>query len=376
MGKVFSLLFDSLTSKITDQDIEVLQDRVKALNYELSLLRYKDSDDEDIRLAYEYLRKRLPLCADLFPYEKVREMPSVESHYDKARKMWYVMHKGRPLYFPRREDENLVSIFYRYAIEYDDNLGNGYRQRSPHAFQSERYHVEPGDVLIDAGGWTFLDRIDDSTDEMLDEALEVLKEDIVEKIKNKFSSDGPEAPLAEENKAKSIEKDVGTARGLLALDVIDKVSKVYLLERSERWWKPLQATFAPYQDKVELIKADLLGKKKLKKLKKKQKKQSIGLVDLLEKCGQQRVFVMMDLEGEELEVLRDAQEYLRTARNPITLAVSAYHRTTDYDNLKRFFESIGYHTETQPGYMYTDMNDGHGIHSLRRGVIRASNVAR
>lgn len=94
---------------------------------------------------------------------------------------------------------------------------------------------------------------------------------------------------------------------------------------------------------------------------------------MLEKCEGQRVFVVMDIEGEELDVLKDAQEYLKAAKNPITLAVCAYHRTTDYKNLMRFFESIGYHTETQPGYIYTNLNDGHGLHSLRRGIIRASN---
>lgn len=41
----------------------------------------------------------------------------------------------------------------------------------------------------------------------------------------------------------------------------------------------------------------------------------------------------------------------------------------------RFFEEIGYHTETQPGYVYTDMNDGQGIHSLRKGMIRAANFS-
>ncbi len=33
----------------------------------------------------------------------------------------------------------------------------------------------------------------------------------------------------------------------------------------------------------------------------------------------------------------------------------------------------GYHTEVQPGYIYTDMNDGLGIRTLRKGLIRAAN---
>ena len=52
IGKLISGAGDMLASHNIDKDIENLQETVKALNYELSLLRYKDSDDEDIRLAY------------------------------------------------------------------------------------------------------------------------------------------------------------------------------------------------------------------------------------------------------------------------------------------------------------------------------------
>ena len=355
IGDLISSLGDMFVSRMTDKDIDDLQESVKALNYELSLLRYKDSDDEDIRLAYEYLKKR-PHSVALFPYEKLRDMPPVEVHTDKDSKMCYVMHNGRPLYFPKGENEKFVHWLYRYAIEDDDNMGNGYRQRSPHAYQSERYHIEEGDVLIDAGGGRCL-----SVDDVIDDVMEQ-----VEKAIFRHARDGERDAVF----------DVGSARGLLALDVIDKVSKVYMVEPAPRWWKPIEATFDPYKDKVELVKGLLTGKKKKedKKDKKKKSEKRIGLVDLLEKCGQQRVFVMMDIEGKELEVLKDAQDYLKAAKNPITLAVCAYHRTTDYDDLMQFFESIGYHTETQPGYIYTDMNDCRGLYSLRRGLIRASNI--
>lgn len=355
IGALISSLTDTFTSRKTDKDIEDLQESVRALNYELSLLRYKDSDDEDVRLAYEYLKKR-PFCAPLFPYEKMREMPPVEVLSDKDLKMCYVMHNGHPLYFPKGE-EKMIPWLYRYAIEDDDVLGNGYRQRNPNAYQSEHYHLEEGDVLIDAGGGRCLSPFD-------------VIDDVIDKIGKAFSKRSHIGEL-------DIELDVGSARGLLALDVIDKVSKVYMVERASRWWKPIEATFAPYKDKFELVKGRLSSKKRKKKKEKKEEKNEkrFGLVDLLQKCGEQRVFVTMDIEGEELDVLRDAKEYLQAAKNPITLAVCAYHRTTDYQDLMRFFEEIGYHTETQPGYVYTDMNDGHGIHSLRKGMIRAANFS-
>ena len=361
-GKLFSSASDMFTSRITDKDIEHLQESVKALNYELTLLRYKDNDDEDIKLAYEYLKKR-PFCSTLYPYEKMRDMPPIEVHTDKVLKMCYVMHNGHPLYFPIGENEKLVSWFYRYAIEDDDIMGNGYRQRSPHAYQSERYHIEEGDVLIDAGDGRRL-----LSSEVVDEVVDVVTDKLSEVLLKRTHDE------VEDN-----DIDFGSARGVLTLDVIDKVSKVYIVEHAHRWWKPIEATFAPYKDKVELVKGSLSGKKKkttteiVKEEKEKEKKKKIRLVDLLEKCGQQRVFVIMDNEGHELEILCDAQEYLQAAKNPITLAVCAYHRTTDYEDLMRFFESIGYHTETQPGYIYTDMNDGHGVRSLRKCIVRASN---
>ena len=361
-AKIISSLSGTVTSSITDKDIAALKENFKALNYELSLLRYKESDDEDIRLAIKYLKKR-PYSAALFPYEKMREMPPIEVGTDKDLKMCYVMHNGHPLYFPKGASEKVVRWLYRYAIEDDDVSGNGYRQRNPHAYQSERYHIEEGDILIDAGGGRRLSPLD-------------VMDDIISLITDAFSK-------RTRSKDLDVELDVGTPRGLFALDVMDKVSKVYVLERASRWWKPLEATLAPYMDKVELVKGYLSGKKKKlegdkqkKEEKKKEKKEGkrIRLANLLEQCGQQRVFIVMDLEGKELEVLRDAQEYLQSAKNPITLAVCAYHHTTDYEELMSFFESIGYHTETQPGYIYTNMNEKPGIYSLRKGMIRASNI--
>ena len=363
LRKLFTSALDTLTSRMTDKDIEALQDSVHALDYELSLLRYKDSGDEDIRLACEYLRRR-PFSAPLFPYEKLRNMPPADVRFDKPLKMCYVLHNGRPLYFPKGEKEKIVRWLYRFAIEDDDILGAGYRERYPHAYLSARYHIEAGDVLIDAGGWTVFDKLDETLDEVVGELVNDLIDDVIDRV-------GEDLPLHRRGQAEGEEAfgmDVGSPRGLLALDVIDKVGKVYLVERAPRWWKPLEATFAPYADKVELVKGGLSSKKIVDK-----KKNKIALAELLEKCGERRVFVTLDTEGDILDILSEAKACLKAARNPVILAVCAYHRTTDEADLLRFFEEIGYHTEIQPGYIYTNMNDGHGIHSLRRGIIRASN---
>ena len=349
LRKLYDVASGWLTSRFTDKEVEEIQGSVKALNYELSLLRYRDSDDDDIRLAYEYLLKR-SCCTALFPYEKMREMSPAEIQFDKDLKMYYVMHNGHRLYYPKGVTEKIVRWLYRYAIEDDDVVGSGYRQRNPHAYQSERYHIQEGDVLIDAGGGKCL-------------SPSAVVEDLIDKVSEAL-------PKQKRNGEWDVELDIGSPRGLFALDVIDKVSKVYMVERTPHWHKPIEATFAPYKDKVELLKGRLASKKQEIQ---KEKTKKFHLADLLAQCGQRRAFVVLDIEGKELDVLKDAQEYLREAKHPITLAVCAYHHPTDYDDLMHFFETIGYHTETQHGYIYTNMYDDHGIYSLRKGMIRAAN---
>ena len=88
----------------------------------------------------------------MYPYEKTRSMAPIEVQSDEDSKLCYVMHNGHPLYFPKGEKKKIIPWLYRFAIEDEDISGNGYRQRNPHAYQSERYHIEEGDILIDAGG--------------------------------------------------------------------------------------------------------------------------------------------------------------------------------------------------------------------------------
>lgn len=54
--------------------------------------------------------------------------------------------------------------------------------------------------------------------------------------------------------------DIGAAEGIIALDLIDIVDKVILVEYEDRWKAALEATFAPYKNRVEIIGAYCCGK--------------------------------------------------------------------------------------------------------------------
>jgi 16S rRNA A1518/A1519 N6-dimethyltransferase RsmA/KsgA/DIM1 with predicted DNA glycosylase/AP lyase activity len=54
--------------------------------------------------------------------------------------------------------------------------------------------------------------------------------------------------------------DIGTTEGNFYLDIINKVSRIYMFEWDKKWNKALQETFKPYKDKVVIIN-QRIGKK-------------------------------------------------------------------------------------------------------------------
>lgn len=47
--------------------------------------------------------------------------------------------------------------------------------------------------------------------------------------------------------------DVGSAEGIVALDYVEEMSKVYIIECEEMWIDSLRASFKSYKEKDEII---------------------------------------------------------------------------------------------------------------------------
>jgi hypothetical protein len=47
--------------------------------------------------------------------------------------------------------------------------------------------------------------------------------------------------------------DAGTAEGIFALSVVERAKELYLFESDKEWIAPLEATFAPWKNKVHVI---------------------------------------------------------------------------------------------------------------------------
>ena len=154
----------------------------EATNYaeEIDFLRNADLEDTD---------------SFVFPYRIVGSRRDSECSYDKKRRLPYVVHQGNRLYFCHETSLDKVKKAYLNFVEKEGILGSGILKKSPHAYVTDNFKVEPGDTII----------------------------------------------------------DVGCSEGLFTLDNIELARRAYVFESQRRWRKPLEATFGRFKDKVTII---------------------------------------------------------------------------------------------------------------------------
>jgi hypothetical protein len=153
--------------------------------------------------------------------------------------------------------------------------------------------------------------------------------------------------------------DVGSAEGNLALSVIEKVKKVYLFETDENWIEALQATFAPWKNKVEIINKFVADKNDNK---------SISL-DQFFKDKDRFTFLKIDAEGAEDKVLEGCKSTLNT-NNPLKIAICCYHRPNDESIFDELLTQHGFSNSFSNGYMIFNEPKTFFPPYLRRGVLR------
>jgi hypothetical protein len=283
-------------------------DRMEAIQHsivkEMLLLKYseKAKNDEDLQMALDYLQRTGDFC--MIPYERTGNGLKVNFGFDETHELPFVIHEGKRLYFPENWKEYRVAFTYADYIDSESLTGKGIKERSPHQYQSETFIVEDGDVLV----------------------------------------------------------DVGCAEALFALDVIEKVSKAYLIENDKQWYKPLELTFAPWKDKVVILHKTLSDNNS---------DDTVTLESIVSKEAGRTVFVKMDIEGGELPALQGAERFLKTTNQKLKLTACVYHRVNDAEMIEKLLRDCGYSTSFSSGYILTDFLDDSLLPTLRKGVIRA-----
>ena len=155
--------------------------------------------------------------------------------------------------------------------------------------------------------------------------------------------------------------DVGAAEGNFALSVIEKASKVYIIESDAAWCEALKHTFSPYKEKVEIIQ---------KYLSDVSDDNNITLNDLIKKYGINKIdFLKMDIEGYEKQALQGGLGEDNASFADINkMAICTYHNPQDDREISNFVSQYGYKTQLTNGYIYfPDSNPP----PIRKAVLRA-----
>ena len=153
---------------------------------------------------------------------------------------------------------------------------------------------------------------------------------------------------------------MGAAEGNLALSVIEKVKKVYLFETDKKWIEALEATFAPWKDKVEIINKFVSNKND---------EHNVSLSQFF-KDKEMFSFLKIDAEGSDAEVLEGGEELL-LAKSNLKIALCCYHRPLDGKKFSTYLNEKGFTTSFSKGLMIYDEPKTFSPPYLRKGVLRA-----
>lgn len=174
-----------------------------------------------------------------------------------------------------------------------------------------------------------------------------------------------------ENLHNAVLFDCGCAEANFALEVMDEVKAAYLFEGDKAWMKPLHATFLPWKDKVT-IKNAFIGSAEKKMLSLCSYMNELTAKGRLDPENDD-VFIKMDIEGAEIEVLKDILP-LFGKFGKLRLAVCVYHNPQD-EKLIRELIPEEYSCRVRDGHMLF-LSEGSSLSYpyFRHGIMRIERV--
>lgn len=150
--------------------------------------------------------------------------------------------------------------------------------------------------------------------------------------------------------------DIGAAEGIFSLDMIDYVDSVYLFECDEEWIPALSATFAPWDNKVHIIKK-FVGNV--------DNTHTLTIDSFMRQIPQpNQLFLKMDIEGAELQALQGAKKTLMEYGSRLKFAICTYHSNDDKANISSFLSGYRYKYEFTKGFLFISW-------CLRTGIVRS-----
>lgn len=234
---------------------------------------------------------------EIFNYSFISKYKNIsfDIYYDKNVALYYVFHYGKKLYFSRDYSSEKAVADYYKAILLEQD------DHSPHKYLDGDFTVEDDAVVIDAG----------------------------------------------------------VAEGNFALEIVDRVSKIYLIEANKNWIEALKITFREYNDKVIIIEAFVSSFDE-------------GCFFKLDTLIKDKVnFIKMDIEGNEWDGLLGAREIIARSEK-LKLAICSYHSDFDQTLIEDFMDEMHINHSTTKGYIWFPLRVRQNYVStkLNRAIVR------
>ena len=154
--------------------------------------------------------------------------------------------------------------------------------------------------------------------------------------------------------------DIGAAEGNFSLAVIESVKKVYIFEYDQEWIEALNATFAPWAEKVEIIDKFVSDHNDSKNIR----------FDTFFENNKDVTFFKIDVDGAESVVLSSCDKVFNSHVS-FKIALCTYHKHDDEEDFTSLLNDYGFTVTPSKGYMINYYDKKLKAPYLRRGLIRA-----
>jgi len=187
----FIQYLDKNTSFLINEDITLIKNNlitIKSLYKKYKLIRTLEIERKSCKEYEKILNYLFKNPITMLPYDFYNKYNynDIVVFNDNGNK--YVLYENKRMYFPKIWENERIQKYYN-GIIYEQDID------SPHRYESDIVHVNPGDVVV----------------------------------------------------------DIGASEGFFALSVIESAKKVYLFECDEIWNDAQKMTFEPYKDKVVIV---------------------------------------------------------------------------------------------------------------------------
>jgi hypothetical protein len=134
--------------------------------------------------------------------------------------------------------------------------------------------------------------------------------------------------------------DIGCAEGNFTLMNIETLKKAYLFEQDPEWREALEATFAPWKEKVQIIP---------KYVSDTDSETEVSLDSFFAEKEDRPNFFKIDVEGAEGRVLEGMSGLM--LQDKLKMALCTYHNQGDFDAFSRYFAQTDFKFKPNPGVM-------------------------